>query len=101
MEKKNPLKQGRLDYILSSQKLSHLVETFFVKPGYRSDHSSVVLEIKFNAFQRGRGLWKFNNSLLLDKTYVDKVKDTIQQVHGQYASPLDYKLDDIEGHIFF
>ena len=80
-----------------------MVESFFVKQDIqcRSDHSSVVLEIKFNAFQRGRGLWEFNNSLLLDKTYVDKVKDTIQQVHDQYASPLDNKLDDIDGHIFF
>lgn len=98
--KKNPFKQGRLDYILISENLSNLVETFLVKPGYRSDHSSVVLEIKFNAFERGRGLWKFNNSLLLDKIYVDKVKDTIQQVHDQYASPLDNKLDNIEGHKF-
>ena len=100
MEEKNPFKQGRLDFILISENLFNLVETFLVKPGYRSDHSSVVLEIKFNAFQRGRGLCKFNNSLLLDKIYVDKVKDTIQQVHDQYASPLDNKLDNIEGHKF-
>ena len=64
-----------------------------------SDKSSVVLEIKF----KSKGQWKFNtcNSLLLDKIYVDKVKDIIQKVHGQYASPLDNKLDDIEGHNFF
>ena len=77
-----------------------MVVTFLVKPGYRSDHSSVVLEIKCNAFQRGRGLWKFNNSLQLDKLYVDKVKDTIQQVHDQYTGPLDNKLNDIEGQKF-
>ena len=29
-----------------------------------------------------------------------EVKDTIQQVHDQNVSPLDNKLDDIEGHTF-
>lgn len=62
------------------------------------DNSSVVIEINCNAFKSGRSLWKFNKSLLLDKTYVDKFKDTIQQVHGQYASPLNNTLN--EGHEF-
>mgnify|MGYP003691480061 CR=1 FL=1 len=66
MEEKNPLKQGRLDYILISQSLSNIVENFSIKPGYRSDHSAVVMELKFNTFSRGHGLWKFNNSLLYD-----------------------------------
>lgn len=62
--KKNPLKQSRLDYILISESLTNMLEKFSTKPGYRSDHSAVVLELKFNKFSRGRGLWKFNNSLL-------------------------------------
>lgn len=32
----------------------------------------------------GRGLWKFNNSLLTDKEYVSKVKETIHSVCSQY-----------------
>ena len=55
---KNPLKQSHLDFILISENLSNLVETFLVKPGYRSDHSSNVLEIKYNVIQKGRDLWK-------------------------------------------
>lgn len=82
--KKNPLKQGRLDYFLISNSLSNLVENCVIKPGYRSDHSIVLLEIKFNPFKRGRGLWKFNNSLLTDKEYVSKVKETIHSVSSQY-----------------
>ena len=35
---------------------------------YRSDHSSVVLSLEINEFKNGKGLWKFNNSLLKDKT---------------------------------
>ena len=82
--KKNPFKQGRLDYILISENLSNIVEKFSIKAGYRSDHSIVVLELKFNSFERGRGLWKFNNSLLSDKVYVKKVKETIYKTKNQY-----------------
>jgi exonuclease III len=82
--KKNPCRQGRLDYILFSEGLSNLVQNFTIKPGYRSDHSIVVLELKFSSFNKGCGLWKFNNSLLHDKTYVDRIKQTIQRVKGQY-----------------
>lgn len=93
--KRNPLKQGRLDYILISESLSNMVETISIKPGYRSDHSSVLLELKFNKFIRGRGLWKFNNSLLTDKTFIEKVKQTILKVQDQYLQD-----DDINHSIF-
>lgn len=93
--KRNPLKQGRLDYILISESLTNMVETISIKPGYRSDHSSVLLELKFNKFIRGRGLWKFNNSLLTDKTFIEKVKQTILKVQDQYLQD-----DDINHSIF-
>ena len=64
--------------------MSNLVENCFIKPGYSSDHSIVLLEIKFNPFNRGRGLWKFNNSSLTDNVYVQKVKETNQSVCSQY-----------------
>ena len=70
--KKTPLKQSRLDYILISESLSNVVEKFTIKPSYRSDHSAVIWKLKFNSFEKGRGLWK-NNRLLTDNIYVDKV----------------------------
>ena len=92
--KKTPLKQGRLDYILISQGLSNIVENFSIKPGYRSDHSAVVMELKFNPFIRVHGLWKFNNSLLYDDVYVAKVKQTIQEVKKQYKKHSTKNADD-------
>lgn len=68
-----------------SNSLSNIVENFDIKSGYRSDHSIVILELKFNPFERGRGLWKFNNSLLTDMVFIDKVKETIDRVKSQYA----------------
>ena len=102
--KKKSLKTlARLDYILTSESLSNMVEKVFIKSGYRSDHSAVVIEFKFNKFTRGRGLWKFNNSLLTDKTYIDKVKETILRVQNQYKhsdNNLNYIDDDLDHSIF-
>ena len=44
-----------------------LVNKVEIKPGYRTDHSSVELKLKLSDFNCGRGFWKFNNSLLYDK----------------------------------
>ena len=71
-------------FFLISDSLSNLVENRTIKPGYRSDHSIVLLELKLNPFKRVRGLWKFNNYLLTEKEYELKVKVTIQSVSSQY-----------------
>lgn len=72
-----------------SNSLSNIVENFDIKSGYRSDHSIVILELKFNPFERGWGLWKCNNSLLTDMVFIDKVKETIDRVKSQYAYNAD------------
>lgn len=86
-----------------SNSLSNIVENFDIKSGYRSDHSIVVLELKFNPFERGRGLWKFNNSLLTDMVFIDKVKEIIDRVKSQYAYNADIHTcfnKDIDDSIF-
>jgi hypothetical protein len=49
-----------------------------------SDHSVVVIELKFNPFRKGCGLWKFNNSSLTEKDYGRKIKELIQSISTQY-----------------
>ena len=95
--RKNPLKQGIWDDILISDNFTNVDENIYIKSGYPSDHTAVVIEWKLNTFERGRGLWKFNNDLLYDTTNVDKVKQQIQFVRTQYNhSSVDskYKLND-------
>lgn len=90
-KKKNPVRLARLDYILISESLSNVINNISIKPGYRSDHSAVIMEIKFNSFTKGHGLWKFNNSLLHDEVYVEKVKQTIQLVKETFLkNPTNY-----------
>ena len=61
---------------------------------YRSDHSPVVLFCKLNEFKKGKGFWKFNNSLLGDKDYVKLIKEKILDVKKQYSC-LAYNLENI------
>ena len=49
----------------------------------------IILSLKFNKFSRGRSFWKFNNSLLRDRTYVTEIKNVINRVKEQYASPVE------------
>ena len=86
--KTNPVKKARLDYFLISSELMAFVEKVNISPGYRSDHSVIELTLSLLDFDKGRGFWKFNNSLLRDDNYIKLVKDTITTVKKQYmASP--------------
>ena len=77
--KKNPLKQARLDFFLCTEDMLTNLKDSKIEFSYRSDHSMIVLELEFNPFLRGKGLWKFNNSLLYDKEYIDIIKQEIER----------------------
>ena len=91
----NTVKQGRLDYFLISEDLSGQTMKTFISPGYRSDHSLVTLTLRKNELKRDRQFWKFNNSLLKDKCYIEVVKSLIHTIRKQYAVPI-YNSDNIE-----
>jgi exonuclease III len=82
----SPLKQSRLDFFLISSELNTKLASCDIKPGYRTDHSMVDLQLDFNQVERGVGYWKFNNSLLIDAIYVDQVKTTIREIVDRYAA---------------
>ena len=92
----NTIQQSRLDYILLSDSLIEKVGNVDIIPGYRSDHSIVTVSlIDINLKNKTRSYWKFNNSLLKDKIYVDNIKETILRVKKQYAIPI-YNYDEIQ-----
>ena len=86
--KTNPIKQARLDFFLLSEILMHNVIDLEILPSYRSDHSTVVLSLRINDFVKGKGLWKFNVSLLKDKAYINTVKKYIYDTKEQYMLPV-------------
>ena len=75
---KTPLKQHRLDYFLISDQLQEQTGLIDVIPSVQSDHSTIVIRINgLKDDLKGRSYWKFNNSLLNDKTFVNLMKDEI------------------------
>ena len=50
---------------------------------YRTDHSGVTLQLRLNQ-NRVKIYWKFNNSLLKDRDYIQLVKKVIVDVTDTY-----------------
>ena len=72
--------QRRLDYIFVSSDLQDCVKTIDVIPSVNTDHSAVYLQIRvLNENRRGRSYWKFNNSLLSDNVYIEKINREIER----------------------
>ena len=73
----------------------HSITDSNILPGYRTDHSIIYITLKFNEFQRGRGLWKSNNDLLKDQAYIETVKKCILRVKKQYCVPV-YDVENVD-----
>jgi len=90
--KKNPRKQARLDFFIVTQDVMSYATDSKIVPGYKTDHSAIYLTLNLSNNARGRGYWKFNNSLLRDKTFIQNTKEKICVVLQQYAaSPYERK----------
>jgi hypothetical protein len=73
---------SRLDYFLvSADSILEKVDNICIKPGYRYDHS--VVELNLSNQLKGPGLWKLNNSLLMDEKYIREIKKVINDVTSQ------------------
>ena len=83
------LQQSRLDFFLINENLVADVISADIESGYRTDHSAVTLTFRFTERARGRTFWKFNSSLLKDKEYVRRMKETIKKTKQTYAKNAD------------
>ncbi len=82
-------KRSRLDYFLISQNLVTLCSNVYIRPGYRSDHELICLDLELSSQKRGLGYWKFNNELLRDREYVNLVKNCIMENENRYAENIE------------
>ncbi len=74
------LKQfSRIDYFLVSFNLVNKTVKTDIIPGYRSDHSAIILNLDTDEQPRGPGFWRLNCSFLKDKTFVDTINHTIDE----------------------
>ena len=58
------LKKALLDCFLISESLFAEVDESCIYPGYRTDHSMIMMQLQLGKFRKGRSYWKMNNSLL-------------------------------------
>ena len=73
--------QSRLDYWLISTNLTFQITNCNIKPSICTDHSLITLTFNLiHTQQRGKGTWKFNNSLLRDPIYIKLIKETILNI---------------------
>lgn len=93
--KRNPLKQARLDYFLTSETIMQFVQQSKIESSYRSDHSIVTLLLNLTGIEHGKSYWKHNNSLLTDEEYLQTMNNKIKEVKKQYMIPV-YNVNEIE-----
>lgn len=93
--RRNPVKQARLDYIISSNTLLDIVKSCDILPSYRSDHSPVKINIMINKFVRGRGVFRMNTELLKNENYIQLINKIIKEEKHKYALPI-YALNAID-----
>ena len=70
----------RLDYFLISENILNCVEKSDIKTGYKSDHSVVTLNINLSTTAKGPGVFKINNSILLDTEYQSNIRNSITDI---------------------
>ena len=84
--------QCRLDFFLLSQGICNKVQNCNIGGSYLSDHSIVNLGFKLDTLLRGPGFWKLNCAVLKEKEYINKIKQTINEVESQYENTNTDKL---------
>ena len=54
------------------------------KPGYKTDHSLITVELVLNQDQRGMGFWKLNTSHLKESNYNNEIKSSLEQTKAEW-----------------
>ena len=71
---------SKLDFFLISDNLSNYTQSCNIKPSYKSDYSLVEINVDFIQQQKGKGYFKLNNSLILDKDYQTAIRKGILDI---------------------
>ena len=86
--------QCRLDFFLISKILFNEVFTCEILNAPETDHSVITLYLKSEEARqpRGPGFWKFNNSLLEEHEYSNRLRENITLFKNKYADVEDLSL---------
>jgi len=88
---KMPQIHCRLDYFLISDTLQDNTHEVDILPAFKSDHSSIIINLRKTEQElKGKGYWKFNNLLLNEETFVNEMHDKIDvwKEDGKHFGPV-------------
>ncbi|CAG2253237.1 unnamed protein product [Mytilus edulis] len=90
-------------YFMITSDIEAFVISSDIGISYRSDHSPVFINLKFSSQIRGKGTWKFNDSLLKETEFIEKVKGDIKTVIEEYESDpsIDIEKEDKQFNISY
>ena len=87
--------KSRIDFFLVAKHLEQYVKKCEIYSSVAPDHKAIYISLSWsNPTPRGPGLWKFNNSLLNDEEYVNKIRET-------YAYTCVYYSDSVSKRLFW
>ena len=85
--------KSRIDLFLVAQNSTQFVKKSEIYPSIAPDHKTIYILFSLsNETPRGRGLWKFNNSLLNNEHYVNKIREIYFQTCSYYSKLTDKRL---------
>ena len=84
---------SRLDFFLVNAGVANKTKQTNITSSSKSDHCMITLEIIDNELRRGPGVWKFNDSLLKDVNFVQKMS---QEIEDNKSKCQHSKLSDTE-----
>ena len=84
--------KSRIDFFLIPKSLISSTKTADINIAIAPDHKAIRLFLKFENKKKGPGLWKFNNSLLNDDTFVNLITTNYPIICRKYAYLTNLKL---------
>ena len=76
--------KSRIDYILVTDELLNFCKSVSILTAPVPDHKGVVLHLKTENMQRGKGYWKLNVSVLKEEEYKTGIKQLIFETYKEY-----------------
>ena len=68
--------KSRIGFVLVVKNMTQFVKKSEIYPSIAPDHKAIYMSLSLsNETPRGRGLWKFNDSLLNNEYYVNKIRE--------------------------
>lgn len=81
----NSTRNSRIDFILCSPYIKTCSVSCKISQSPAPDHKAVCLVVELSSNARGKGYWKFNNTMLKEKDFEDGVKNLFTALVNEYA----------------